>query len=104
MKQKRAIDENDMTRTAQMQAVLIYKVSDRGTWARAQDAGAFAGSPDDQRDGFIHFSSARQLAGTLAKYYASQDDLVLAAVDPARLGAALRWEPARGGVVSRERF
>lgn len=78
---------------------MIYKISGHAAWAQAQSAGAFHGSPDDLKDGYIHFSTRDQLAGTLAKYYAGRDDLVLAAIDPDRLGPALKWEPARGGAL-----
>jgi uncharacterized protein (DUF952 family) len=80
-------------------ALLIYKVAGRQAWTEAERIGAFTGSPDDVRDGYIHFSTAQHLAGTLAKYYAGRDDLVFAAVDPARLGALLKWEAARGGAL-----
>lgn len=75
----------------------IYKVSPLADWRQARAAGCFEGSAHDRRDGFIHFSTAEQLPGTLARHYAGQHDLVLAAIDPDRLGAALRWEPARDG-------
>ena len=78
---------------------LIFKVTGKEAWAEAERSGAYAGSPDDLRDGYIHFSTAEQLAGTLAKYYAGRDDLVLAAVDPGRLGSSLKWEAARGGAL-----
>ena len=29
-------------------------------WAAAERSGSYAGSPDDRRDGFIHFSTAAQ--------------------------------------------
>ena len=61
--------------------------------------GQFDGSADDRRDGFIHFSAAHQLAGTLAKFFAGQEGLVLIAVDPARLGPDLKWETSRGGAL-----
>lgn len=80
-------------------AMPIYKVTGRQAWTEAEHIGAFTGSSDDVRDGYIHFSTAQQLAGTLAKYYAGRDDLVLAAVDPARLGSSLKWEAARGGAL-----
>lgn len=76
---------------------MIYKISDRAVWEESQRAGFFHGSPDDLRDGYIHFSTAGQLAGTLAKYHAGRAGLVLAAIDPGRLGPELKWEPARGG-------
>ncbi len=47
--------------------------------------------------GFIHLSTRAQLAETLRRHFAGQRDLVLIEVDPVDLGAALRWEPSRGG-------
>ena len=67
--------------------------------ATAERAGTFRGSAVDLRDGFIHFSSAAQVAETAAKHFAGQHDLVLLSVDAARLGAALKWEPSRGGAL-----
>ena len=49
------------------------------------------------RDGFIHFSDAQQVAGTLDKHFAGRDSLVLACVDTAPLGDDLKWEVSRGG-------
>ena len=51
----------------------------------------------DVADGYIHLSCASQLAETLDKHFSGVDGLVLAAVDLARLGDAVRWEPSRGG-------
>jgi uncharacterized protein (DUF952 family) len=75
----------------------IYKVCSQAEWQAALAAGSYAGSADDARDGFIHFSLAHQLAATAAKYFAGRSDLVLIAVDAAQLGEALRFEPSRGG-------
>lgn len=74
---------------------MLYRILSRTDWAAAQAAGAFAGSAHDSRDGFIHFSTAAQMRATAAKHYAGQADLVLLAVDAARLDAPLKWEPAR---------
>ena len=78
---------------------VIYKIFNQVAWDMAVRAGVFLGSADDTRDGFIHFSTGPQLEGTLAKYYAGQSDLVLAAIEADRLGADLKWEPARGGAL-----
>ena len=59
----------------------------------------FEGAPVDRRDGYIHFSTAEQLAETATKHFAGADDLVLVAVDADALGAALKWEPSRGGAL-----
>jgi uncharacterized protein (DUF952 family) len=76
---------------------LIYKVCSAADWQAAAARGRYEGSPDDQRDGFIHFSLAHQLEATLLKYYRGRADLVVVAFEPASLGAALRHEPSRGG-------
>jgi uncharacterized protein (DUF952 family) len=78
---------------------LIYKICPAPLWREAERAGRFDGSADDQRDGFIHFSAADQVAGTAAKHFTGQSDLLLVSVDADRLGPALKWEPSRGGAL-----
>ncbi|MBA4171943.1 MAG: DUF952 domain-containing protein [Hyphomicrobium sp.] len=75
----------------------IYKICSRESWDDACRLGRYPGSADDRRDGFIHFSARHQLAATAEKYFKGQADLVLIAVEAARLGTSLRWEPSRGG-------
>jgi uncharacterized protein (DUF952 family) len=77
----------------------LYKICPAALWREAERAGRFRGSEVDLRDGFIHFSNAAQAQETAAKHFAGQDDLLLIAVDEARLGAALKWEPSRGGAL-----
>ena len=77
----------------------IFKICTRDEWRAAVDAGVFLGSAADQRDGFIHFSTADQAAETAAKHFADADDLVIVAVDAAALGSALRWDLSRGGAL-----
>ena len=66
-------------------------------WRVAEAAGAYHGSADDRRDGFLHFSDAAQIRASAAKHRAGEPDLLLVAVEAAALGEALRWEPASGG-------
>ena len=75
----------------------IYKICERAYWRLAEQAGTYRGSAVDARDGFIHLSTAAQLAGTMEKHFAGSRDLLLVAVDTDRLGPALKWEPSRGG-------
>ena len=75
----------------------IYKICERAQWRAAEAAGQYRGSSVDERDGFIHFSTAAQLAETASKHFAKAANLILVAVDAAVLGAQLRWEPSRGG-------
>jgi uncharacterized protein (DUF952 family) len=77
----------------------VYKVLSEAAFEQAAREGRFLGSADDLKDGFIHLSAADQLGGTLAKHFAGQDDLVLVALDTARLGPALKWEASRGGAL-----
>ena len=75
----------------------IYKVLRETEWAEARAKGFFAGSADDARDGFIHFSTAAQLRGTLERHFAAAAGLVVLEVAPGKLGPGLEWEPSRGG-------
>lgn len=77
----------------------IYKICERAAWQEAEGAGIYRGSAVDLRDGFIHFSSAEQVAETAAKHFAGQTDLLLIAVDGDALGPALKWEISRGDVL-----
>jgi uncharacterized protein (DUF952 family) len=79
--------------------MLIYKILTSGQWTDLQRAGQIAGAPVDLADGFVHFSTAEQVAGTAAKHFAGQDGLMLLALDADRLGPALRWEKSRGGAL-----
>ena len=80
-------------------APVIYKICPATLWREAERTGVFHGSADDRRDGYIHFSTARQVAETAAKHFAGERDLLLVAVDAAALGPALKWEPSRGGAL-----
>ena len=73
----------------------IYKICPASAWREAERQGVFRGSADDVRDGFIHFSTASQVAETARKHFFGQTGLFLVAVDVDALGEALRWEPSR---------
>lgn len=75
----------------------VYKIMTQEDWRTLAGTGVFAGSADDIRDGYVHLSTAAQLAGTAARHFADRPGLVLVALEEARLGPQLRWEPSRGG-------
>ena len=75
----------------------VYKICPAAALQEARESRRFGGSADDARDGFIHLSAGHQVAGTLAKYFAGQRDLVLLAVDPAPAWKA----PSLGGIARR---
>lgn len=74
-----------------------YKVLTGGEMAMLEHEASFAGAPIDLADGYIHMSTAAQLAETVAKHFAGQEGLWLVAVDLDALGDDVRWEPSRGG-------
>jgi uncharacterized protein (DUF952 family) len=75
----------------------LYKICPAALWREAEQAGTFAGSPVDLRDGFIHFSTAGQVVETAEKHFAGQADLVLLTVDAEAVADHLKWEVSRGG-------
>jgi uncharacterized protein (DUF952 family) len=75
---------------------LIYKIFKSEEWAGFETAGRFDGSEADRRDGFIHFSKADQLAGTLRRYYGAEQWVAVAAFPADAFDDSLKWEPSRG--------
>jgi len=76
---------------------VIYKICSDALWRELQITGQTLGSFDDERDGFIHFSTALQLLGTFEKYFRSEfesgSELWLLSVDPESLEPnSLRYE------------
>lgn len=76
-----------------------FKILSRADWRATLAEGRYDGSPVDHADGYIHLSAADQLAGTAAKHYAGQSDLMLVEVNLDALGDSLIWEPSRGGAL-----
>jgi uncharacterized protein (DUF952 family) len=77
----------------------IYKVTTSTLWARAEAEGILPPSPVDEKDGFMHFSTAGQLRETLRLHFAGEGNLVLCAVPVAPIAEKLKWEPSRGGAL-----
>ncbi len=82
-----------------MTASTAYKVLTQQQWADFERERVFRGAPVDITDGYIHLSTAEQLEATLARHFAGQTCLMIAEVDLALLGDAVRWEEARGGAL-----
>ncbi|MCA8878903.1 MAG: DUF952 domain-containing protein [Rhodobacteraceae bacterium] len=79
--------------------MMIFKILRAAEFAELDRRGESDGAPVDRADGFVHFSTAEQLAETAARHFAGEDDLVLAAVAVEPLAPALKWEPSRGGAL-----
>ncbi len=78
---------------------LAYKIIPENLWREAEAAGVFHGAPVDLADGFIHFSTASQTPETAAKHFADQRGLLLVTIEAGDFGAAMKWEPSRGGAL-----
>jgi uncharacterized protein (DUF952 family) len=74
----------------------LYHMARRSDWEQAEIGGFYSGSADDRRDGFMHFSTAVQVAESARRHRAGQADLVLIVVAEVGVGP-WRWEAARGG-------
>ncbi len=72
---------------------MIYHVTTQMAWQQAQADGHYT-APSLALEGFIHLSTAEQVAGVLERYYAGQTHLLLLHVDETRLSATLKYEPA----------
>ena len=78
---------------------IAYKVLTVEQLLVLEHEGRFDGAPVDLADGYIHLSTADQLAGTIDKHFAGQADLQLVAVDLDALGDKVKWEESRGGAL-----
>lgn len=82
-----------------MHPTTAYKILTADQWVQFQHDGQFHGAPIDIADGYIHMSTAEQLAETLAKHFAGQDNLTIAEIDLPSVGTNLKWEVSRGGAL-----
>lgn len=70
---------------------LIFHIATDPEWSVARK-GALIAPESLEREGFVHCSTAAQLDGVLARFYAGRDDVRVLAIDPGLLDAELRWE------------
>lgn len=84
--------------TKPMDDTPIYKALAPDDWDAARRTGKVE-APVDRADGFVHFSTAQQLAETLERHFSGADPIWLLRYGPEHFGSALRWEPSRGGAL-----
>ena len=77
--------------------MLIYKILRPSEWQTLHEVGGTKGAPIDLMDGYIHASTASQVAETAEKHFAGETGLMLLALDAGTFGADLKWEVSRGG-------
>ena len=77
----------------------VWKIMGETDYAASKRGGFVAPAAVDRADGFIHLSAENQTLETARLYFAGRDDLVAVKFDPETLGAPLKWEASRGGVL-----
>ena len=75
---------------------MIYKILTADQLAVVEGGGPMQ-APVDIADGYVHFSTSKQVQETLAKWFKGQKGCVLVSCDPNDFGPDLKWEKSRGG-------
>lgn len=71
----------------------IYHICLRKDWENAHLQGIYRASSLESQ-GFIHCSRHEQLDRVANTYFRGQKELVLLVIDPLKINAELKWEPA----------
>ena len=70
---------------------MIYHITTAADWLRQADSPVYEAA-SLATEGFIHLSTAGQVAGVLERYYQNVPNLLLLHIDPARLTSELKYE------------
>ena len=73
----------------------IFHITTLEQWNHARLAGSYQ-ADSLVTEGFIHCSTAAQLATTGRRHFAGRADLLVLEIDPDRLRWELRWEESDG--------
>ena len=77
----------------------IYHICANHVWRALEEGGNLVAEPPPKGEGFLHFSTAGQLAESASIHFVGREDVVLLTVDLRRLSSELKWEPSRGGAL-----
>lgn len=70
---------------------MLYHLISPKAWQAAQDQGYYA-PPSLKKEGFIHFSTAAQVAAVAKRFYHDTPALLLLHIDEKRLKAPLQYD------------
>ena len=79
--------------------VAVYHFCPARAWNEARRRGRLSRPTEGGGGGFLHFSTADQLATSLALHGGDRDDLVLLEVPVEAMGASFVFERSRGGAL-----
>ena len=74
---------------------MIFHITSQAEWSQAQTRGEYT-APSLVSEGFIHFSTEKQVLVVANAFYRGRKDLVVLKVDEARLKSELKWEAPAG--------
>ena len=74
---------------------MIFHITSQIEWSQAQARGEYT-APSLVTEGFIHFSTDKQVLSVANAFYRGRKDLVVLKVDEARLKPELKWEAPAG--------
>ena len=74
---------------------MIFHITSQAEWSQAQTRGEYA-APSLVSEGFIHFSTDKQVLTVANAFYRGRKDLVVLQVGEARLKPVLMWEAPAG--------
>src|SRR5581483_6340247 len=77
----------------------IYHIAARSDWEQARRDGEYTMSTRGRtlaEEGFIHCSTADQVAGVANLFYNGATDLVLLVIDPAKVGSKIQYDDVPG--------
>ena len=74
----------------------IYKILTENEWSKIKNCNKFKGTDKDLQDGFIHFSTKKQLEGTLNNYFKNQKKLTILKIKLSTENNLL-WEKDKNG-------
>jgi uncharacterized protein (DUF952 family) len=74
---------------------MIFHITPQSAWERAKQEGVYQ-SETLATEGFMHCSTSKQVERVASVFFKGQKDLVILCIDPAKVQAEIRYEPAAG--------
>ena len=76
---------------------IVYKVCSKDEWDQAILNQFYSGSDVDNKDGFIHLSTKKQLHETVTKHFRGNKNLIIISFSKKKIQDKLKWEVSRNG-------
>jgi uncharacterized protein (DUF952 family) len=74
---------------------MIFHITPQSAWERAKQEGVYS-SETLATEGFMHCSTLKQVDRVASVFFKGQKDLVILCIDPSKVQAEIRYEPAAG--------